>query len=117
MGQLGDPYLLEGPGVGLTWIATESSLRALVLQEGVDYLYQLDLYTRDAEEIELGAPPVDIGTVPDGPFFITHDDGLGLISFLDPETGDITEVAGFATTGLLSELEVVESDDSDEEEE
>lgn len=105
------PYLLEGAGLGVAWVAGEASLQALILQEGVDYLYALDLYTAQGEEIEIAAPPIAIGTVPDGPFYVTHDTGLGLVTFLDPATDDRVEVVGFATLGLLDEVPVTVEDD------
>lgn len=95
------PYLLEGAGVGLALSATDTSLHALVLQEGQDYLYQLDLYTGEDEEIELVAPPRAIGAMPDGTFFITQVGALGRVSFLDPATGDLSVVEGFALTDLI----------------
>ncbi|MBW1877688.1 MAG: hypothetical protein JRJ84_04925 [Deltaproteobacteria bacterium] len=102
------PYLLEGQGVGAAFVAGEASLTALVLQEGVDYLYLLDLYTQQPEPVvDFSAPPIAIGTVPDGGFFITHDSGLGLVSFLDPASGDFTEVSGFATLGFLDGPQVL----------
>ena len=42
-----------------------------------------------------------IGAVPDGPFFVTQDGSTGLVSFYDPASGDVTEVAGFAAPGFL----------------
>lgn len=100
-------FILEGQGLGVAFAADAQNLNALVLQQGVDYLYRLDLYTRQAEEIELSAPPVAIGSMPDGQFFITHDRALGLVSFLDPTNGKITEVAGFATLGLMDPIELL----------
>jgi hypothetical protein len=102
------PYLLEGQGVGAAFVAGESSLQALVLQQGVDYLYLLDMYTQQPEPVvDFSAPPIAIGTVPDGGFFITHDSGLGLVSFLDPASGDLEEVSGFAALGFLDGPQVL----------
>ena len=101
------PYLLEGAGLGVAFSPQPAALHALVLQEDVDYLYQLDLYTGLAEEIELSGRPVSIGSMPDGTFYITHEETLGLVSFLDPSTGKVTEVAGFATLGLADPIELV----------
>jgi hypothetical protein len=95
------PYLLEAPGIGLAFSATETTLHALVLQDGIDYVYQLDLYTGDDEEIALSVPPLAIGSMPDGSFFITQDGAFGRVSFLDPSTGEIKEVEGFALNDLL----------------
>ncbi len=107
-----EPFLLEGQGLGVAWASDDSSLSALVLQEGVDYVYQFDLYQREANELELSAPPVAIGTMPDGTFFITHDRALGLVSFLDPSTGEVTEVAGFGALGIVDPIELIAGEDS-----
>lgn len=108
------PFLLEGLGVGLAWSPTASALHALVLQDGIDYLYQLDLYTGRSEELELDGPPVAIGTMPDGDFFITHESALGLVTFLDPATGDTVVVSGFGTLGLTDPLELLVDDQAKE---
>ena len=100
-----DPYILEGTGVGLAFSPTETRLDALVLQEGIDYLFQLDLLTKQETEIDLAAAPVAIGSLPGGQFYITHPDPLGLVSFLDPATGKVTEVAGFARLGLMDDID------------
>jgi hypothetical protein len=105
-----EPFLLEGQGLGVAFASDEALLNALVLQQGVDYLYRLDLYTRQSEELELAAPPVAIGTMPDGRFFITHDRPLGLVSFLDPATGEVVEVGGFAAIGVNDVIELIEEE-------
>ena len=99
------PFLLEGRAIDLAWTVGDATLQALVLQDGVDYLFQYDLYTGAQLEIELEAPPKSIGSMPEGGFFITHDVGAGLVSFLDDD-GSITSVAGFATLGLLDTVEL-----------
>jgi hypothetical protein len=106
-----EPFVLEGQGLGVAFATDEAgtSLNALVLQQDVDYLFRLDLYTRQAEEIELESPPVAIGSMPDGTFFITHDRALGLVSFLDPSSGKITTVSGFAAAGSLDLIDLVEA--------
>lgn len=93
------PFLLESPGVGLAFNATDTRMDALVLQDGQDYLYVLDLYTLTDQELDLEAPPVAVGSVPAGGFWITHDAALGLITFYDPASGDTTEVTGFGLLG------------------
>jgi hypothetical protein len=100
------PFLLEGLGLGVAWASTEATLHALVLQTGADYLYQLDMYTGRAEELDLDAPASSIGSLPDGSFFISHDSPLGLITFLDPASGNTIEVAGFATLGIVDAIEL-----------
>jgi hypothetical protein len=105
------PYVLEGQGVGLAFSAVDGRLDALVLQAGVDYLHRIDLLTGQQDDLALSAAPIAIGTMPDGVFFITHDVALGLISFLDPATGDVTELSGFAQVGLLDDVEPIPSSD------
>ena len=100
--------VLEGLGLGVAFSAGDGALSALVLQEGIDYLYRLDLYTGLAEEIEVSAPPVEIGEMPDGQFYVTHDRALGLVSFLDPDSGRIVEVAGFAALGIVDPVELLQ---------
>lgn len=99
-GRTSGAKLLDGLGVGMAFDASDTRLDVLVLQEGQDYLYQLDLYTDRAQQVDISAPPVAIGSLPDGGFWISHDAGLGLISFYDPTTGDLTEVGGFALAGF-----------------
>ncbi|MFT4625952.1 MAG: hypothetical protein ACI8PZ_004623 [Myxococcota bacterium] len=100
------PFLLEGMGLGIAFADVGDALYALLLQEGVDYLYQLDLYTGQAEEVKLAEPPVAIGAMADGTFFITHDLPLGLVSFWDPSTGKVVEVGGFASVSIADLIEV-----------
>jgi hypothetical protein len=92
----------ESAPVGLALVESEGTTFALLLLEGVDYLLQLDLQNLSAfSTIDLPAPPVSIGDLPDGRFYITHESRFGLISFLDPATGDLLPASGFATAGLL----------------
>ena len=112
--ELGDdkttPFLLEGMGVGVAWTETEATLHALVLQSGIDYLYQLDMYTGRPEELTLDQPALGIGAIPDGPFYITHQSTLGQVTFLDPISGQRTEVAGFGTLGLFDEIQLLDEE-------
>jgi hypothetical protein len=101
------PFLLEGQGLGVVFSQSDTELHALVLQQGQDYLYQLDLYTGVAVEIDLSQPPVAIGSMADGSFYITHTSGLGLVSFLDPVTGDVTEIGGFGAIDLYQPIELL----------
>jgi len=105
-----EPFLLEGAGLGVSWADTENSLHALVLQEAVEYVYKLDMYTGNAEEVELTEPPLSIGNMNDGTFFITHDVALGLVTFLDPKTNKTREVSGFATLGISDATELLEEE-------
>jgi hypothetical protein len=106
-GDESEAFLLEGQGLDVAFASDETNLSALVLQEGVDYLYRLEMYTRVAEEITLAAPPIAIGTMPNGNFYITHDSPLGLVSFLNPSTGLVEEeIGGFAAVGLFDPIEI-----------
>jgi len=92
----------ESEPVGVALVAGEDTEFALVLLEGMEYLLHVDLSDPSTPgQIDLPAPPVSIGAMPDGRFLIAHDDPSGLISFLDPETLDLNSVGGFALTGLL----------------
>jgi hypothetical protein len=101
------PFLLEGTGLGVSWASTEATLHALILQEGADYVYKLDMYTGRAENIELAEPPLAIGNMNDDTFFITHDIPLGLVTFLDPKTNETREVSGFASLGMADAIELL----------
>ncbi len=104
------PLLLESQGIAAAFTATEGSLHALILQEGVDYVYALDLYGGQNIEIDLEEPPITIGALSDGNFYVTHDDPMGLISIVDPD-GDVTLLSGFATTGIFDAFGPSESGD------
>lgn len=99
------PYSLEGAAVGVAFTEAPAGTDILLLQEGIDYLFRLNLGSGQAEEVELPAPPVAIGAVPGGPFYITHTTGTGLVSFLGPD-GALVTAAGFATLGLADPLTV-----------
>ena len=94
------PYALETQGIAVAFSQADDGLSLLLLQEGLDYLFSLNLYTNQAEELDLSSPPVDIGALSDGTFFITHEVASGLVTFYDPTTGTQTEVAGFAIEGV-----------------
>lgn len=101
------PFLLESSAVGLAFSESEDRLDALLLQNDVDYLLQLDLFTLQQQELRLSAAPRAIGSLPttDGGsegFWITHRSALGHVSFLDPTSGEITEVRGFAAYDLFN---------------
>jgi DNA-binding beta-propeller fold protein YncE len=87
--------------VGVAFSA--DSAYALVLLEGVDDLLKLDLYAGTTTELPLEDSPLGIGAFGDGGFYITHDAALGLVSFYNPDTDDITAVGQFAIGGLLAD--------------
>jgi len=89
----------ESEPVGVAFSA--DSAYALVLLEGVDELLKLDLYAGTYSQLPLEDSPLGIGSFGSGGFYITHDAALGLVSFLDPDTGEISAVGNFAAGGLL----------------
>jgi DNA-binding beta-propeller fold protein YncE len=100
----GVSLVLESEPVGLELVEQGDTTYALVLLDGRDTVLQLDLSApSQPTELDLEAPPTGIGALPDGRFSITHDAPLGLITFLDPATGDTQPAAGFATVDLFAE--------------
>lgn len=95
-------FALSDRAVGVAFDTREDGgTDAIVLARDEDTLYRLAWPSLGVQEVDLAAPPVDIGAWADGGFWITHDVSLGLISFYEPDSG-FTEVAGFARLGLLS---------------
>lgn len=94
------PFALDGIGLGIAFEETAAGTDVLILQNEVDTLYQLSWPTLALETIALPAPPRRIGSMPEGGFWIAHDDPMGLISFYTPGSAPTT-VANFAVTGLL----------------
>ena len=68
------------------------------------------MYTGRPEELTLDQPALGIGAIPDGPFYITHQSTLGQVTFLDPISGQRTEVAGFGTLGLFDEIQLLDEE-------
>jgi len=100
----GVSLVLEETPLGLALAENDNGSFALVLMNGLDYLLQVDLSDPStASEIDLPEPPTSIGALPDGRFFITHDAALGLVTFLDPATGNSTSTGGFGAVELLTE--------------
>ena len=90
----------ESEPVGVAFSA--DSAYALVLLKGVNELLKLDLYAGTYTQLPLEDSPLGIGSFGSDGFYITHDAALGLVSFLDPETEEISAVGQFAIGGLLS---------------
>jgi DNA-binding beta-propeller fold protein YncE len=90
----------ESKPVGVAF--SSDSAYALVLLEGVDALLKLDLYAGTTTELALADSPLGIGAFGDGGFYITHDAALGLVSFYNPDTEELSAVGQFAIGGLLS---------------
>lgn len=96
--------VLSAEPVGLEIVEKDGATYALLLLENLDTLLKLDLTEPSIPlELELDAPPVGIGALPDGRFSITHEAPLGLITFLDPSNDQTTTAAGFATLDLMAD--------------
>ncbi|HCH65125.1 MAG TPA: hypothetical protein DFR83_20140 [Deltaproteobacteria bacterium] len=96
--------VLEAEPIGLALVERDEATYALVLMQGLEHLIQVNLAEPTFfSEVELAAPPLGIGQLASGQFYVTHDAALGLVSFLDPSTGDLTAAGGFATPGLFHE--------------
>jgi len=107
--------VLESQPVGMAFAeSTTGEPYALLLLEGIDSLVQVDLWSSQVSEVELPAPPTGIGTLPDGQFYITHQSALGLVSFLQPGSEDLTVVSGFAGEGLFTDDTLPESSEDGE---
>ncbi|GEM_PF-1089404 len=90
--------------IGVAFSGDENlSEYALALLQGQQELIQVRLTDGGASSIPLEAPATAIGSFGDGQFYITHESDLGLVSFLDPETGSLETVHGFATSGLIDD--------------
>ncbi len=101
------PFRLEGAGIGLAFTEDAAGTELLLLQDQIDYLLKYDFSAATQEEIELPAPALGIGALPEGgPFYITHQSTLGLVSFLDG--AELATVGGFAVQGLGDEPGLVE---------
>lgn len=96
--------VLEAEPTGLAVVEDEAGSYALLLLDGLDSLLKIDLANPGAPQaVELLSGPTGIGALPDGRFFITHDAPLGLVSFLDPATDELTSTAGFGAVDLQAE--------------
>jgi hypothetical protein len=94
---------LQSSPVGLQVTQDGGATYALLLLDGVDALLRVNLATAQSEAVELAAPPLGIDSMPDGTFVVTHPSSLGLVSFVDAATGEITTASGFAALDLLVE--------------
>lgn len=93
--------VLEGQPLGLELTVDDGQDYALALIEGVDGLQKIALQGAQATEILLEEPPLGIDAMPDGSFVVTHDNPLGLLTFVDASTGALQTAANFAVDGLL----------------
>jgi hypothetical protein len=91
--------------VGVAVVDEAGASYALVLLEGFETLFQVNLAAPGdgTIEVDLPAPPVAIGSMPDGRFYITHDAPLGMVSFLDPSDAELETVSGFGSVGLFTD--------------
>lgn len=98
--------VLEAPPVGMALVEGTTTTHALLLLQGINTVLQVDLANPSQPvALELPSPPRSIGNLPDGRFFITHEAGTGMISFLDPEsdTLELSTASGFALVGIFDE--------------
>lgn len=94
----------ESKPISLEIIENDSGSFALVLMEGLDYLLQVDLNApSSSSKVDLPTAPLALGTMPDGRFVISHDLDMGMVSFLDPLTLELSTVDGFALEGVFQE--------------
>lgn len=95
------PLVAESEPLAVAFTAEASTPTALVLLADSTDLMQLDLARRTASAVELEAPALGLDRFGEASFVIVNNAPFGLLSFLDPATGEITAVGGFATTGIL----------------
>ena len=94
---------LQSAPVGVQLVSEGGVNTAFVLLDGLDELVQVDLATGSSSSLKLAAPPVGITAIPDGPFVVSHESALGLLSFYDVATGEVVSAANFATLGMYGE--------------
>jgi DNA-binding beta-propeller fold protein YncE len=97
----------EAKPVGLALVEDAENSYALALLENSDTLLQVDLNNpTSAVEVALAAPPVEIAAMPDGNFAISHNQGLGMVSILNPNTLELQTVSNFAAINLFEQQEL-----------
>lgn len=74
---------------------------ALILLSGDDVLYRLSWPSLAVDEVFLPEPPLAIGALPTGSFWVTHPSPLGQLSFIEGDEVDVR--FGFATHELLTD--------------
>lgn len=94
------PFALRGPGLDVAFAQEADGVRVLLLQEGVDTLFDLSWPSLQVGSLELPAPPIALGALDDTTFWITHVDGTGQVSFLTD--GALETWGGFAATDFLA---------------
>lgn len=95
------PLVAESEPLAVAFTAEASTPTALVLLADSTDLMQLDLARRTASAVALEAPALGLDRFGDAGFVIVNDAPFGLLSFLDPATGEITAVGGFGAAGIL----------------
>jgi hypothetical protein len=101
-----DPRPFGLDGVVLDAAFDSSAGAALLLQETEEDVLRVRWPSLEADAIALSQPPVAIGAMPTGGWFITHADPQGLLSFLSTN-GDVAEIGGFALHDLLTDQPIV----------
>ena len=95
------PLIATARPLGVEFSGSGPDSAALILLENVDELTLVNLPTGAATQLELEAPPLSIGTWSEL-YTITHDSPLGMISFMNPDSGNIVAtVGGFGSVGLF----------------
>jgi hypothetical protein len=93
--------ILPDEPLGMALVDDGDVTYALLLIRGQDTLLQVDLrQPTNPVEIELTTPPLGIQALPDGRFLIALASPLGTAAFLDPVTGKVQEITGFAAGAL-----------------
>jgi hypothetical protein len=101
----GDPIALalNAAPVGFATTTDGDLASAMVLVAGEDALTRVDLASAAASEVDLASTPIGLMAAPQGGFVVTHDEPLGLVSFLDGSGAVLGTAAGFAATDIVSE--------------
>jgi hypothetical protein len=98
---------LASAPVGLAISTREGQSFALLLLEGDDQLYKVDLSRPSfATPVELPAPARSLVALDDGRVAIALSSAVGLVSFYDPASDAVQTVAGFASLDLLAPPEL-----------
>ncbi|HMU80044.1 MAG TPA: hypothetical protein PKC57_07290, partial [Microthrixaceae bacterium] len=96
------PFGVDAPIADVAFAEDAAGTSAILLQAGRTEAYRLRWPELSFDEIELPGDPLAIGAMPTGGFYVTFDDALGRVAFLDAD-GTSTEVSGFVTPDLFRE--------------
>ena len=96
------PFGVDAPIADVAFAEDAAGTSAILMQAGRTEAYRLRWPELSFDEIELPGDPLAIGAMPTGGFYVTFDDALGRVAFLDAD-GTSTEVSGFVTPDLFRE--------------